>query len=326
MSDGESVSAAQWKTAAQKCLQLNRMSGIIAQFAPSLLCNDVIKQSTNVAWISQHIRKHYSFRQSEINFSKLSTIRHNEGERYETLCQRIIAHLEDNLLTVESDLIHDGVQATEHEEMSSTTEYLAVYLWLMLIDECLPAYISRVYAHDLQTKSLKEIQPQIVEAMDSLLMEIPSQEDIQVQYSCSSNPKSWDRQKQKQRKWTSPSNLSKVCILCKSAGRNFQGHDISSCWFISKFDKIKIAKAFHVEVDHDHLEEEDEFDFVSYQDVHATESNSDNSKSESSVIKQVQSCIYPYFYAFYQHHPCKIVVDSGATSSLENYENCKHSN
>ena len=52
--------------------------------------------------------------------------------------------------------------------MSVTTEHLAVYLWLMLMDERLPAYICRVYAHDLQTKSLKEIQPQIVESMDSL--------------------------------------------------------------------------------------------------------------------------------------------------------------
>ena len=39
------------------------------------------------------------------------------------------------------------------------------------------------YAHDLQTKSLKEIQPQMCEAMDSLLLEISAQE-----YSRSSYP------------------------------------------------------------------------------------------------------------------------------------------
>ena len=67
---------------------------------------------------------------------------------------------------------------------------------------------------------------------------------------------------------------------------------------------MEIAKAFHVEVDHDHLEDENEFDFVSYQDVHATESNSANSKSESSVVKQVQSCVSPYFYGFYKQNCC----------------------
>ena len=72
--------------------------------------------------------------------------------------------------------------------MSPTTKSLAIYLWLLLIDDRLPAYVSRVYAHDLQTKSLKEIQPQICEAKDSLLLEISAQEDIQVQYSRSSYP------------------------------------------------------------------------------------------------------------------------------------------
>ena len=57
----------------------------------------------------------------------------------------------------------------------------------MLIDERLPAYISRVYAHDLQNKSLKEIQPQIVEFLDALLQEINAQEDIQIHYSSRSS-------------------------------------------------------------------------------------------------------------------------------------------
>ena len=107
-----SVPETQWKTVARKCLQLDRMLGIVAQFAPSLLLNDIIKKSIRLAWIWQHIRKQYSSRQSEVNFLKLSTFRHNEGEEYETLYQRIVAHLEDNLLTVESVLIHDGVQPT----------------------------------------------------------------------------------------------------------------------------------------------------------------------------------------------------------------------
>ena len=33
-------------------------------------------------------------------------------------------------------------------------------------------------------------------------------------------------------------------------------------------------------------------------------------------IKKVQCNVSPYFYAFYQHVPCHIVVDTGATSSL----------
>ena len=33
-------------------------------------------------------------------------------------------------------------------------------------------------------------------------------------------------------------------------------------------------------------------------------------------VLRVQSCSSPYFYAFYQHHPCKLLIDTGATLSL----------
>ena len=92
-----------------------------------------------------------------MNCLKLSNIKRQTDERYETFFQRIIAHLEDNLLTIESKLIHDGAAPMTDEEMSPTLERLAVHLWLTLIDERLPAHVSRVYAHDLQTKTIKEI-------------------------------------------------------------------------------------------------------------------------------------------------------------------------
>lgn len=61
------------------------------------------------------------------------------------------AHLEDNLLTVAFGLHHYGALRTVDEVMLPTTERLAVYLRLSLIDSCLPAYFARVYVHDLQT-------------------------------------------------------------------------------------------------------------------------------------------------------------------------------
>ena len=159
------------------------MLGLIAQFVPSLLRNENIKKSTSLSWIWQRIRKHYSFAQSEVNFLKLSTIKRQTDERYETFFQRIIAHLEDNLLTIESGLIHDGAAPTSNEEMSPTLERLAVYLWLTLIDERLPAHVSRVYAHDFQIKTIKEIQPQLAEAMVCLLSDLSVQDDIAINYA-----------------------------------------------------------------------------------------------------------------------------------------------
>ena len=168
------------KTAVQKNIQLERMLGLIAQFAPSLLHNEIVKKSTGLNWVWQRIRQHYGFRQSESNFLKLALIKRSEGERYETLYQRLLAHVEDNLPTTESGIMYDGVAVTTNEVMSATCERLMVFLWLQLIDERLPLYVSRVYAHDLQSKSLKDIQLQICHSMDSLLAELNSQEECQI--------------------------------------------------------------------------------------------------------------------------------------------------
>ena len=112
--DGEEVpDIRNRKTAVQKQIILERMLGLVAQFAPSLLRNDIIKRSTSLAWIWQRIRKHYNFSQSEINFLNLATIKLKPDERYETFYQKIMAHVEDNLLTVASGLLYDGIAPTE---------------------------------------------------------------------------------------------------------------------------------------------------------------------------------------------------------------------
>ena len=157
--DNETVSETSRKTGAQKAIALERMLGLIAQFAPSLLRSEIIKKSTSLSWIWSRIRKYYAFSKSEVNFLKLYEKNKLPDERYETLYQRIIAHLEDNLITVASGIIHDGEQPIIDEELSPTAECLAVYHWLSLIDPRLPAYIARTYSKDLQTHSLKDIQP-----------------------------------------------------------------------------------------------------------------------------------------------------------------------
>ena len=145
----------------------------------------------------------------------------------------------------------------------------AVYIWLILIDQRLPAYVARVYSHDLQKKSLKDLQPQICDSMDSLLAEINSQEDIQINYSRSSfnnrQPRFNNKNTLQNNNITSQLNRyrtprtqgapasvpQKDCVLCKSAGRPSRGHNVSSCWYISKADKLEMVKALQVTVEYD---------------------------------------------------------------------------
>ena len=265
VSDADPVPAADRKTAVQKNAVLEQMLGLIAQYAPSLLRNDILKKSTSLAWIWNRIRQHYGFKQSEVNFLNIYKIKREEGERYETLYQRLVSHIDDNLLTAGSNIVHDGVAVAADEELSPTCERLTVYLWLTLIDARLPAYVGRVFAQELQTKSLKDIQPQMCMSMDSLLAELNSQEElVQASYSRSSSAntnKRWQSsfkrkpQHPQQQQQSQQGNNQKQCVVCKNAGRSYQGHDINGCWFISKFDRMEMTRTLQLSV---HSDEEDD--------------------------------------------------------------------
>ncbi len=90
--------------------------------------------------------------------------------------------------------------------------------------------------------------------MDSLLAEISTQEDIQVHYSRSSFQNKGSTYPRKPMSSFQARKKDKTCSIRKAADRSFQGHDISSCWFLSRFDKMEIAKAMQVFVTDDQLD------------------------------------------------------------------------
>ena len=325
------------KTAVQRAIMLDRMLGLVAQFVPSLLRSEIIKRSTSLSWIWNRLRKHYSFTASEVNFLRLSEIKKEEGERYETFYQRIIAHIEDNLLTVSSGLEFDGEEPTVDEELSPTAERLGVYLWLTKIDERLPAFVGRIYAHDLQSKSLKDIQPQLAASMDSLLTDLAVQDEVKVNYSRTRHPSQQgsSRFNNRNRSNSKSKNVSfnlkpttqKSCLICKSAGRNPSSHNTSDCWFVSKFEKLQLSKALRVETDDLADEMFDDEDEVSHSVEYVETSQSDTGDEVDTVVdgkstlteatcNRVDCDVSPFFYAFYNHLPVHITVDCGATSSL----------
>ena len=133
------------KSAAQKAVILNHLIGLVVNYCPENIQFEIERKCTSLKWIWDRVRRHYGFTKSEVNFLKLSTFKRADGERYESFFQRIMSHFHDNLLTTDSNIRHDGAVVTVNEEMSPTTERLAVFYWLYQIDERLPSYVSRVY-------------------------------------------------------------------------------------------------------------------------------------------------------------------------------------
>ena len=181
----------------------------------------------------------------------------------------------------------------------------------------------------------KDLQPQICDAMESLLAEINSQEDIQVHFSRSSynkgNTSKPFHQNQFRRKddrspqsrpilKQSSGEQHKECFLCNAVGRNSTGHTISTCWHISKADKMQMAKAMQVCVSNEDEGcnecEEDDLRFVDDDSPNALAPTRQPSVTFSTEVRRVRSSVSPYFFAFIEHHTVKVVVDTGATSTL----------
>ena len=53
--DADPIPANERKTAAQKNIHLERMLGLVAQFSPSLLRNEIVEKSLNLNWIWKRI-------------------------------------------------------------------------------------------------------------------------------------------------------------------------------------------------------------------------------------------------------------------------------
>ena len=268
-------SEASGKKKEDKVIELNAMLDYIAQWAPTLIRHDLINESTDMRTVWQMIRQYYNLEQSETHFIQLTTIKWEgpEKERPERLYRRILAHIKDNLLRADSTLQHNKTIPQKDEDVSPTVERLAVLRWLELIDPRLPMLVARTFATDLQSRTLKDIQPQIANAMSSLLDQLRGEDaqiaslqglhldDIQAAQvntrnrnftSASRYPRFGQKQNPSGRtaSYTKPnlrpqsSNKQRLqCSHCQGWKRPCWGHTMATCKYISDAEKQELVKS-----------------------------------------------------------------------------------
>ena len=155
---------------------LDRFLGIIAGLAPPLLYHEIIDDTTCMSDVYRLLRSYYQFSPSESTFIKYYSIRRDvvngSLERPLHLFLRMKQYIRDNLLLSSGKIEHDGKIPTKSETLSPTTERLVVLRWLEVLHPQLPHHVSNVFSQDLQSKSLKDLQPRICEQIDDLLRQV----------------------------------------------------------------------------------------------------------------------------------------------------------
>ena len=306
--DPNTVDEALRKTRAQKASMLELMLGQIANFCPVIARNTIVKSSTSVSSIWQTIRLHYGFQNTGAHLIDFSSLKLEPNERPEDLYQRIMAFAEDNLLRQNSGITHHDEQITEDEELSPTLENFLVLTWLRLIHNDLPKLVKQRYGTELRTRTLASIKPEISQALGSLLEELQGAEDAKAMRAAVSQyvpPSSRRPSTQRGGLQTGPaSGVSKVCPLCKTAGRPFS-HFLSRCTYLPAQDRKYLAKARLIVGE----DEDDDQEILS-------DSPAENFRTNHVVANRVLIKQSPYIDAFYKHHPLKLTIDSGATGNM----------
>ena len=151
------------------------MLGQIASYCPVISRNSILN-ATSLPEIWQMIRLHYGFQANGAHFIDLADIKLLPDESPDDLYQRLMAFIEDSLLQTEGN-IHHGETPAEDEELSPSLENFIVLLWLMLGHHELPHLVKQRYGTELRSRTLASIQPEISQAIPSLLEEVRASDE-----------------------------------------------------------------------------------------------------------------------------------------------------
>ena len=253
------------------------------------------------------IRQHYGFQSTGAHFLDLATIHLQPDERPKDLFQRLMAFFEDNLLSVQGGLTHHGDQATANEDLSPTLENTVVVLWLQLIHPGLPLLVKQKYGSELCNTTLASLKPEIYQALGSLLDELRSIEDTKAMRIGSSTPRRHPNSGQGQPR----QRPFLPCILCKTAGRPHNTHNLMDCRYLPDRDRRPWARSRMVMDDPDDLGAEECEPLDESSDLVAPPVQSEEPAALRMSI--VQS---PVLNTFYHEHPVQLTLDTSTTSNM----------
>ena len=320
-------------SAQSKCAALNLMLGQIANYATVISRNQIIKNSTSLNDIWDKIRQHYGFHSTGSRFLDLCNIKLQAGERPEDLYQRLVSFFDDNLLTVDSKIIHHSSNVTEDEEISPTLENTVVLLWLERIHTGLPGLVKQRYGAELRNKTLATIKPEISQALSSLLEELSVGEDSRILrtqgYHSPQNRRREQPHHSSSQSRSANNNKKPYCHLCRTANRSgFDSHYMSQCRYLPESERRMFSRSAsrirgvtfneNVEaVENDDNYDEEQYENEYYEDSDHRSTNNNNLFIDSpSVNRRVTTRKSPKMRCFYGHIPLSLCLDSGAESNL----------
>ena len=214
-----------------KASLLNIVLGSIASYAPVISAKFVKNQSTSLESIWDRLRCYYGFRRVGSRILDLPELKLEMNESRECLWERLYSFLEDQLLTANGPVQHNGIKRETDEEFSPTLLNLLVTIWLQSINPALPSIVKQRFSTQLRTQTVYTIREEISDAIPVLLNEMEERD------SCNINRAGAFQRNKNRSKQNISRRPKRFCCLCDSAGRPSTNHFLSSCPFLPADDK-----------------------------------------------------------------------------------------
>ena len=298
-------------TAVQKSGILDRLLGQIANYCPVLTRSIITKKCLSFNEVWQSIRAHYNFQSVGSRVLDLGDIVQQPGDSHEDLFQQLMQFTEDILMSKSCGITHHGKPVDEDEELTPTLENMMSYIWLKTINPALPKLVKQKYGAELRNKSLASIRVEISGALPSLLDELSSLEESKAFRSQISS----FSQKHPKRNFPKSNHQSKSCVLCKEANRPYKGHDLMECRFLPSRYKTSVSRRVNDQADDDVDSSTDE-ELDDNEDYHDTDNKDEDALFDTSVASRVKTTQSPVLNTYYESHPVKLTIDTGANTNM----------
>ena len=107
----------------------------------------------------------------------------------------------------------------------------------------------------------------------------------------------------------------KSCILCKTAGRTFNTHNLSACRFVPDSDRQYMSRSRMTCIPDDDCDEYDNevCDHDQQSDYFEHNAKRVDGNPASMGVSVIQS---PVLNTFYKHHPVQLTLDTDATTNM----------
>ena len=257
INDGPGITADNKMNKQNKVSLLNIVLGSIASYAPVISAKFIKNQSTSIESIWDRLRSHYGFRRVGSRILDMPEIKLGLNESRESLWERMYSFLEDQLLSKNGPVLHNGVKIENDEELSPTLLNLLVTIWLQTINSALPSLVKQRFSTQLRTQTVFTIREEISDAIPILLNELEEKENCNVNRAGAFQKFKYNKPNKQNATNRRP---KRYCCLCDSAGRPSTNHFLSSCPFLPAEDKKFMSNSRTRDINADDESSHEEFD------------------------------------------------------------------